>query len=95
MKKYIEIQEFCTGHHLEESFIFQLQDLGVIRLKMAQNQAVIRRRELDKLERLVRLHRDLEINLQGLQAVQHLLEQLDEARLEIQELRQRLNGWKR
>lgn len=95
MKKYIQIEEFCTGHDLEESFIFELEELGVIRLKLEQNRQVIRKKELDKLERLVRLHRDLEINLQGLQAVQHLLDQLEEAHREIQELRQRLNCWQR
>lgn len=93
MKKHIQIQEFCTGHHLEESFIFELEELGVIRLQLEQNRPVIRKRELGKLERLVRLHRDLEINLQGLQAVQHVLDQLDAAQEEVRDLQRRLSFW--
>lgn len=93
MKKYIRIQEFCEGHNLSETFVFELHDLGVIKVRHIDNLAVFPARDLSRLERLVRLHRDLELNAQGLQAVEHVLKQLESARQEIRELRSILGRW--
>ena len=93
MKKYIEIREFCKGHDLEEGFVYELYALGIIKIKKVDELAVLRLRDLGRLERLVRMHRDLELNVQGLQAVQHVLDQLEIARNEIRALRTMMGRW--
>lgn len=93
MKKYIRIQEFCQGHNLSETFVFELHDLGVIQIRQVDDLTVFPARDLNRLERLVRLHRDLELNPQGLHAVEHVLNQLESARREIRELRSLLGRW--
>lgn len=93
VKKYIRIADFCKGHSLEESFIFSLHEVELIEIREVESEPVIPRRELSRLERLVRLHRDLEISPQGLMAVDHLLEQMEALREEVLELRRRLHRW--
>lgn len=91
--RYIRIEDFCAGHALEASFVFELEELELIRVVTDGPHRAIHRKDLRRLERLVRLHRDLEINPHGLQAVDHLLGQVEALREEIRVLRNRLGQW--
>ena len=46
-----------------------------------------------RIEKAQRLHRDLDIDLNGMALVLDLLEELDEVRLEAEHLRRRLRHW--
>ncbi len=73
--------------------MYQLQEIELIEIAVVDQKPVIRESELDRIERLVRLHRDLEIGPQGLMAVDHLLTRMEQLREEVLELRRRLNRW--
>ena len=92
-EKYIWIRDFCQGHSLEEAFLYQLQEFDLIRIVEVGSRPAIHRRELHRLERLVRLHNDLEIGPQGLQVIQHLLDRLEAMQDELWQLRRRLGRW--
>ena len=92
-EKFIRIRDFCQGHSLEETFLYELQEFDLIRIVKVGRQPAIHRRELHRLERLVRLHHDLEISPQGLQAVQHLLDRLEGMQEELRQLRSKLGRW--
>lgn len=92
-EKYIWIRDFCQGHSLEEAFLYELQEFDLIRIVEVESQPALHRRELRRLERLVRLHHDLQISPQGLQAVQHLLDRLETMEQELWQLRRRLGRW--
>ena len=92
-KKYISIREFCQGHSLEEDFLFRLQEYELIQIVEAQQGPAFPQDELDRIERMVRLYRDLDINPQGLQAIDHLLERMDTMQQEIHYLRRKLGRW--
>jgi hypothetical protein len=93
LKKYIRITDFCRGHALEESFLYDLHAVELIEILEVERHPVIRYSELDRLERLVRLHRDLDIGPQGLMAVDHLLHRMDRLQQEVLELRRSLGRW--
>jgi hypothetical protein len=93
LQKYIRITDFCQGHALQESFLYQLHEVELIEILEVEQQPVIRQSQLDRLERLVRLHRDLEISPQGLLAIDHLLGRMEALQEEVLELRRRLNRW--
>lgn len=97
MKKtnVIQIEEFCTYHNVERSFIHQLWEYEVLSLHKGADAEVIDTDELPKLEKMVRLHQELEINPQGLQAIYHLLEKVDGMQKEILSLRRRLDRFDR
>lgn len=92
-KKYIYIRDFCRGHSLEEAFLYELHEHELLCIEEIDRQPAFHRRELGRLERLVRLHRDLELGPPGLQAVQHLLDRLDLMEQELWQLRRRLGRW--
>jgi hypothetical protein len=93
LKKYIRITDFCRGHALEESFLYDLHEVELIEILEVERHPVIRYSELDRLECLVRLHRDLDIGPQGLMAVDHLLHRMGRLQQEILELRRSLGRW--
>ena len=76
-----------------EEEILALLERQVDVSEMLEDSRVFRqlaRGALHRLERLVRLHHDLEISPQGLQAVQHLLDRLEAMQDELWQLRRKL-----
>lgn len=94
-EKYIRIVDFCKGHGLETRFLHELQEFELISILEMEREEVFHRRELERLERLLRLHRDLHINPQGLQAIDHLLSRVQQLEEEVLQLRRSLNRYRR
>ena len=86
----IMLDEFCASHHVEVSFIHSLEETGLIET-VAVNQALyIVSDDLPKLEQITRLHQDLNINPEGIDAVNHLLRHIEAMKQEIVQLRNRI-----
>ena len=86
----IMLDEFCASHQVEVSFIHSLEETGLIET-VAVNQALyIASDDLPKLEQIARLHQDLNINPEGIDAVNHLLRHIEEMKQEIVQLRNRI-----
>ncbi|ASV32429.1 chaperone modulator CbpM [Maribacter cobaltidurans] len=88
---YISIEEFCTHYNIDVSLVHQLEEFELLSIEITDEKEVIRTTELPKLEKMVRLNQELEINPQGLQAIHHLLEQITHLQEEVLSLRRRLN----
>jgi len=87
----IMLDEFCASHQVEVSFIHSLEETGLIET-VAVNQALyIASDDLPKLEQITRLHKDLNINPEGIDAINHLLKYIEEMKQEIIHLRNRLS----
>ena len=87
----IMLDDFCASHRVEISFIHSLEENGLIET-VAINQALhITSHDLPKLERITRLHQDLNINPEGIDAINHLLKHVEEMKQEIVHLRNRLS----
>ncbi len=69
--------EFCTYHNIELSFIYSLQDFGLITTVNINQKIFVPLDELKKLEKMVRLHYEMDINLEGIQTITYLLEKLN------------------
>lgn len=87
----IMVNEFCASHQLEISFVHSLEDHGLIELVFVDQTVCITANDLPKLEKMTRLHQDLAINAEGIDAINHLLDHIDDLRHEITDLRNRLS----
>lgn len=87
----IMLDEFCASHEVTISFIHSLEDHGLIQVVFADQSLCIASDELPRLERIVRLHRELNINPEGIDAISHLLRRIEELQSEVVELKNRLN----
>ncbi|MDR2039623.1 MAG: chaperone modulator CbpM [Bacteroidales bacterium] len=82
--------EYCQEFHVESSFIELLADEGLIELQIVEGVSYILTDQIPDLNRYVRWHYDLSINIEGIDTIRHLLLKMDEMQLEISRLRQQL-----
>ena len=87
----ISTDEFCTHYKVEYSFISSLQQYGLIEITTIGQTPFIDTDKLAEIEKLVRLHYDLDINLEGIEAITYLLHRIQNMQDELTILRNRLS----
>lgn len=86
----ISTTDFCTWHEVEYTFIRSLGDAGLIEITAIDTGQFIPETQLQRLEKMVRLHHELDINLAGIEAITHLLDRVETLHLEMRTLKNRL-----
>jgi chaperone modulatory protein CbpM len=92
MKKedLIPAEEICVLYQVERQFVTSLKDSGIIEIVTVQETEYIHCDHLAQFEKMRRLHEELEINVQGLEAISHLLGKVEQLQSENIELKNRL-----
>jgi hypothetical protein len=90
-KHYIPVKKICTHYNLELSFIDSLQDMGLIRVRKVKETKCLYEEEIHTIEKMMRLHYELDINLEGIEAIAHLLQRVDRLQEELTSLKNRLS----
>ena len=86
----ITITDFCGYHQIEHTFIHSLHEAGLVKLNTVDETPYIPQTELQKLEKMIRLHHDLEINIAGIEAISHLLDRVESLNEDIRMMRNKL-----
>jgi hypothetical protein len=89
-KNLIAITEFCIHHNIEVSFISSLQQNGLIEITTIKETGFIDAGQLQQLEKIIRFYYELDINLEGIESITHLLQRINAMQDEIVALRNRL-----
>lgn len=90
-KKFIAVNEFCFNHKIEISFIDSLKQTGLIEFVVVEDKTFIHIDQLEKVEKYIRFYYDLDINLEGIETITHLLQRERAMQDEIIALRNRLS----
>ena len=77
-KNMVQVEEFCTHCNIEFSFIHSLEEFELIQVIEVQGNKYLTGDQLNKIEKMAALHRELNINLEGIDVVFHLLEQIED-----------------
>jgi hypothetical protein len=85
----IEVENCCTHYQIEISFFDSLEDAGLINVQMQEGRRYIAHDDLNLLEKFIRLHYDLKINTEGLEAIYHMLERMRQMQEELALMRRR------
>ncbi len=86
---------FCASHNIEISFVQELFNAGLLEITTMEKGIFISHEQLPDLEKFVRWHYDMDINLEGLETISHLLHQIKEMQAEMQQLQSRLGMYER
>ena len=86
----IPVDVYCEREELDITFVQALTERGLIQLVLQQERAYIEPEQIGRVEQLARLHFDLEINLEGIEAISHLLERITRMQEEMHRLKERL-----
>ncbi|WP_396602030.1 chaperone modulator CbpM [Algibacter sp. R77976] len=89
-KDLIPIQIICKRYNVPISFINTLQEFQLIEIIPAKEDLFIHTKQIKEVEKMIRLHYDLDINLEGVDAIYNLLKQVESLKQEINSLHNRL-----
>lgn len=88
---YIIAAEFCTIQNIEMDFLYSLDENGFIELERSDEDVYIMEDQLPALEKIIRFHYELGINLEGIETIINLLDKADRLQEEIIMLKNRLS----
>jgi len=91
-KHLIATADICRYHNVEFTFISSLGEAGLLELTRVDQSTFVPEDDLQKLERMIRMHHELEINIAGIEAITHLLERIERMQDEMRVLRNRLSA---
>lgn len=73
----IHIRQVCSHCKVDESFVHSLHELGHIELIIESNEHFITEEQLKSLESLIFFHTEIQINIEGIDAIAHLLKKIE------------------
>lgn len=86
----IPASDFCVHYNVEVSFLYALQDYGLVQVTTRNEALFIDADDLGDVEKIIHLHHDLDINLEGIDAILQLLKRLEKMQEEVLTLRNQL-----
>jgi len=89
-KNLIQIQTLCSQYNLEFSFFDDLNKIGLIEIQIVEQKKFIHQNQIGNLEKMIRLHNELHVNLEGIDVVFNLLEKERQLHSELNALKNRL-----
>ena len=93
-QQLISADEFCLHYRVEHSFINALHQVGLIEVTTIEQSRFIDTERLHDLEKFVRLHYDMDINLEGIEAISYLLQKVEDLQEQINELKNKINAYR-
>jgi chaperone modulatory protein CbpM len=90
MQNPIAAEVYCEYYEVEFSFIQALEQLGLLSTTVIDEKIYLQPEQLPELEKYTRLHYDLDINLEGIETISHLLGQVQHLQKQVMQLRNKL-----
>lgn len=82
--------ECCIRYNIEVSFLDRLHEYGLIEMVSLEEKQFVHTGQLNELEKFIRLHYDLDVNVAGLDVISNLLAKMKTMQQQIAELKSRL-----
>lgn len=93
-QKKITYTECLQIYQVEETFLDQLHSSGLIEIVIEEDDRYIEYDYLQEIEQFVRWYYELEINMEGIEALHHMLQQVQQLQDDVTKLRGELNFYK-
>jgi hypothetical protein len=87
---FVLVEQFCSNVEIDLSFINSLNDHGLIEIMVIENKDYISNEHLRNVERAIRLHDELNINIEGIDVICNLLEQIHDLQQELKRTKNKL-----
>lgn len=88
---FIPINQLCTHYQVEVSFIRYLGEAGLVEIQTIEHSPCIHSDYIGTIEKMIRIHHELDVNTESLDIVFHLLKKIEYLQEENSLLRNRLS----
>ena len=89
-EELILLEQVCSHYQVEVCFVNSLSDFGLIEIMPIEQAYYIHTDEISNLEKMIRMHHDLQVNMEGIDVAFNLLQKIDALQIELNMLRNRL-----
>ena len=93
VENLILIDTISKHYDIEVTFISSLDELGLIKITTIKSTPYIHHDQIQNLEKMIRMHHDLEINIPGIDAAFNLLQKIDDLQVELNNTKNRLRRY--
>lgn len=90
-QELIIVEVFCEECQIETSLIWELEEFGLIQTIQQNETHYIHKNQIVTVEKIIRLHTDLNINKEGIEVILDLLEKVNQLNSDIKTLNDRLS----
>jgi chaperone modulatory protein CbpM len=92
-EEMISAKDFCIYHSIDLSFIYSLNQSGLIEITNIEEEVFVPVSQLKHIEQMMRMHHEMDINLEGIETVTYLLQRINYMQQQIVQLTNRLNKY--
>ena len=90
----IIINDYCARCDIEPDFVRMLGEGGLIDVEMIDDTGYFPASQLGELERYTHLYYDLSINIEGIDAIRHLLKRIEDLQERVRKLEDELRFYR-
>jgi len=89
--KYIEVTHLCKQYKVTEQLFSQLNDTGLIHVTVVEERPCVHSNSIHKVDKIMRLHQELNINPEGIDVILNLLERVENLTQEVNHLKRKIH----
>ena len=86
----IVVEVFCTICEVERTLIDELEEFGLVQLQHVDGIKYIHTEHLPRVEKILRFHNDLNINIEGIEIVLNLMDRIEQQNTKLNYLEMKL-----
>lgn len=87
---FILLNQLSSHYQVELSFFSNLSEIGLIEITTIEQSQYIHEDKISDLEKIIRMYRDLDVNIEGIDIVFNLLQKIENLQNELNAVRNRL-----
>ena len=89
-ENFIPVVQLCSLYKVETSFFNQLDEVGLIEIITVKKVSCLHQDRINDVEKMIRMHHELNVNIEGIDVVFNLLHKVDGLQNELDLVRNRL-----
>ena len=90
VKDFIPVIQLCEHYCVEISFFKKLREFGLIEITSIEKTLYLHQDNLGEVEKIIRIHRELNVNIEGIDVVLNLLQKVNDLQNELNKVQNRL-----
>lgn len=90
IENLIPLPALSTHYKVEIAFFNNLSEMGLLEIKTIEEAQYIHPDAIFEIEKMIRMHQELAVNIEGIDVVLNLLQKIDELQNELVSVKNRL-----